>query len=201
MKLILASSSPRRIDIMNIMSNNYTVMPSNIEDSLILSSTVRINTMVSAFMKAQDVFEQAIAKNIAPNNELVVIGADTVVSIGDFQFGKPKNENDSFKMLKSLSGKSHEVTTGYAIISSNSKYVDCVSTKVEFKALDDDTIKKYIESKEGIDKAGSYAIQGLGSVLVKKIEGDYDNVVGLPISAIYDKLKEKFKIDLLSAEV
>lgn len=198
MQIILASASPRRIEIMENFEIPCTVMPSNIENSLILSSTVNINTMVSAYMKANSIFEQCKDDSDIDENDIVVIGADTVVSIGEYQLGKPKDKNDSFKMLKLLSGKMHNVTTGFAIISSNTKYVDFVSTSVTFKNLTDEMIMDYIYTGEGDDKAGSYAIQGKGSILVKEITGDFLNVVGLPISRIFDVLKEKLNIDLLN---
>ena len=99
-------------------------------------------------------------------------------------------------MLKSLSGKSHSVITGFAILSDTKKYVDYVETKVMFKEFDDIMISKYVNTGEPLDKAGAYGIQGMGSILVEKITGDYFNVVGLPISKVADVLKTHFDFDV-----
>lgn len=103
-------------------------------------------------------------------------------------------------MLKYLSGKTHDVITGYAIIKKDYKYVDYVVSKVKFKELSEETIKNYIKTEEGGDKAGSYALQGIGSIFIDSINGDYQNIIGLPISKIYDVLKTKFSLDLLDFE-
>lgn len=196
MKLILSSSSPRRQEIMDMFDIEYIVDTTDVERSLVLTSTPHINAMVSAFMKAASVYE----KNIDEEDDIVVLGADTTVTIGDYQFGKPKDDDDQFSMLKYLSGKTHDVITGYAIIKKDYKYVDYVVSKVKFKELSEETIKNYINTGEGSDKAGSYALQGIGSIFIDSINGDYHNIIGLPISKIYDVLKAKFSLDLLDFE-
>ncbi|MGP1410257.1 MAG: Maf family protein [Peptoanaerobacter stomatis] len=196
MKLILSSSSPRRQEIMDMFDIEYIVDTTDVERTLVLTSTPHINAMVSAFMKAASVYE----KNIDEEDDIVVLGADTTVTIGDYQFGKPKDDDDQFSMLKYLSGKTHDVITGYAIIKKDYKYVDYVVSKVKFKELSDETIKNYIKTEEGGDKAGSYALQGIGSIFIDSINGDYQNIIGLPISKIYDVLKTKFSLDLLDFE-
>lgn len=193
MKLILSSSSPRRQEILSMFDIDYTVDTTDVEDSLVLTSSPHINAMTSAFMKASYVYE----KNKEDEEDIVVIGADTIVTIGDYQFGKPKNDEDQISMLKYLSGKTHEVITGYAVVKKDFKYVDYVTSKVKFKNLDDEIIRNYVKTGEGEDKAGSYALQGIGSVLIDSISGDYNNIIGLPISKIYDILKSKFSLDLL----
>ena len=195
MKLILASSSPRRKDILNLFKIRYDIDTTDVEDSLILTSKPHINAMTSAFMKANDVFE----KNISQKDDIVVLGADTVVSTGDYGFGKPKDDEDQIRTLKFLSGKTHDVITGFAIISEEFKYVDYAKTTVKFKELSEEMIINYVKTKEGVDKAGSYTLNGISSIFVEKIEGDYFNVIGLPISPIYDVMKEKFSIDLLQS--
>ncbi|EHL18704.1 maf-like protein [Peptoanaerobacter stomatis] len=196
MKLILSSSSPRRQEIMDMFDIEYIVDTTDVERTLVLTSTPHINAMVSAFMKAASVYE----KNIDEEDDIVVLGADTTVTIGDYQFGKPKDDDDQFSMLKYLSGKTHDVITGYAIIKKDYKYVDYVVSKVKFKELSEETIKNYIKTEEGGDKAGSYALQGIGSIFIDSINGDYQNIIGLPISKIYDVLKTKFSLDLLDFE-
>ena len=119
----------------------------------------------------------------------VVIGADTVVAIGNKILGKPKDKNDAFLMLKSLSGKEHSVFTGVTIIKNDKTETFSVQTKVKYFELSDDEINKYISTNEPFDKAGAYGIQGKGSLLVEKIDGDFFNVVGLPISILARKLE------------
>lgn len=193
MELILSSTSPRRKDILDLFNIKYKIDYTDIEDNLVLSAKPHINAITSAYMKANSVFE----KNIDKKDDIVVLGADTIVCMGDYQFGKPKDDDDQRRTLRFLSGNTNTVITGYAIIKNNFKYVDYVSSIVTFKELSDDMIENYIKTKEGQDKAGSYTLQGISSVFIKEIKGDYFNVIGLPISNIYDALKYRFSIDLL----
>ena len=193
MELILSSTSPRRKDILDLFNIKYKIDYTDIEDNLVLSAKPHINAITSAYMKANSIFE----KNIDKKDDIVVLGADTIVCMGDYQFGKPKDDNDQRRTLRFLSGNTNTVITGYAIIKNNFKYVDYVSSIVTFKELSDDMIENYIKTKEGQDKAGSYTLQGISSVFIKEIKGDYFNVIGLPISNIYDALKYRFSIDLL----
>ena len=119
----------------------------------------------------------------------LVIGVDTVVAIDGKILGKPKNEKDAFFMLKNLSGKEHSVFTGVTVIKNDKEVTFSVQTKVKFFELDDREIEDYISSGEPFDKAGAYGIQGKGSLFVEKIDGDYFNVVGLPISRLARQLK------------
>lgn len=123
------------------------------------------------------------------NDEDTVIGADTVVALGRKILGKPKNDDDARAMLRSLSGKTHSVFTGVTIIHSQESTSFAVQTKVSFYELSDDDIERYIKTGEHRDKAGSYGIQGYGSLFVKEIKGDYFNVVGLPIGKLNKELK------------
>lgn len=119
----------------------------------------------------------------------VVIGADTVVALGNTVMGKPKDKNDAYNMLSALSGKIHSVFTGVCIISGENCITFFEETKVEFYSLSDDEIYRYIESGEPMDKAGAYGIQEKGALLVKRIEGDFFNVVGLPVASVVRKLR------------
>lgn len=123
------------------------------------------------------------------NDEDTVIGADTVVALGRKILGKPKNDDDARAMLRSLSGKTHSVFTGVTIIHSQESTSFAVQTKVSFYELSDEDIERYIKTGEHRDKAGSYGIQGYGSLFVKEIKGDYFNVVGLPIGKLNKELK------------
>lgn len=123
------------------------------------------------------------------NDEDTVIGADTVVALGRKILGKPKNDDDARAMLRSLSGKTHSVFTGVTIIHSQESTSFAVQTKVSFYELSDEDIEQYMRTGEYRDKAGSYGIQGYGSLFVKEIKGDYFNVVGLPIGKLNKELK------------
>lgn len=193
MNFILSSSSKRRKDMLDLFGLEYKIVTTDVEQNLTLTSTPHINAMTSAFMKASEVYNRCEEKE-----DLLVLGADTIVAIGNYEFGKPKNFEDQINMLKFLSGKTHQAITGYAIMTKELKYVDYVSTDVTFKNLTDDMIVNYINSGEGIDKAGSYSAQGISSVFIEKMQGDYHNVVGLPMSKLYDVLKNRFNIDLLT---
>lgn len=131
----------------------------------------------------------AIKAETFRNDEDTVIGADTVVALGRKILGKPKNDDDARAMLRSLSGKTHSVFTGVTIIHSQESTSFAVQTKVSFYELSDEDIERYIKTGEHRDKAGSYGIQGYGSLFVKEIKGDYFNVVGLPIGKLNKELK------------
>lgn len=190
-EFILASKSPRRIEILG----RYNLEIKTIESGIIEDQTYYKNpeqlAMAMAFEKAMN-----IAKDYPSS---IVLAADTIVALGNKALGKPKDLNEAEKMLKDLSGKEHRVITAYSIIclEEKIKIVEYKKTKVWFKTLGDETINKYLRTNEYIDKAGAYAIQGFGTVLIEKIEGDYENVVGLPISSISDLLKDVFNIELL----
>ncbi|EPZ55739.1 septum formation protein Maf [[Clostridium] sordellii ATCC 9714] len=137
--------------------------------------------------------------DIAINNpESLVIGADTIVVLDNEILGKPKNEDEAFDMLSKLSNREHQVITGMSIVNieNNKKIVDYTISNVKFKNLTDQDIRDYISTGECLDKAGSYGIQGYGALLVKEIQGDYFNIVGLPISKLSDILKSNFNINL-----
>ncbi len=138
---------------------------------------------------------QSVARE---EKDALVIAADTVVVVDNEILGKPKSNSEAVKMLKVLSGRAHRVITGLALVdSSGRQIVDHVVTKVYFRELSDRDISSYVESGEPTDKAGGYGIQGLGALLVRKIEGCYFNVVGLPLSKLEEMLKE-FGIDVLA---
>lgn len=190
-KIILASNSPRRKEILDNVGVDFSVIGSDIEEVVREGEKPEIVVMALAFEKAFD-----ISKKLCDNS--IVIAADTIV-YKDFILGKPIDEEDAYKMLKSLSGCSHEVYTGFTVLRANTKLkiTEYVKTTVVFKELDDDIIKRYIETKEPMGKAGAYAIQGYGSTLIDSIAGDYFNVVGLPISRLSEVLKEHFNFAIL----
>lgn len=125
----------------------------------------------------------------------IILGSDTVVALDNKIYGKPKNDNDAFCMLKNLSGKTHQVCTGIALIKNGKIFSDVCTTDVTMKNLSDEEILNYIKTKEPQDKAGAYAIQGLASIFIEKINGCYFNVVGLPLNCLYNLCK-KADVDL-----
>ena len=180
-KLVLASQSPRRRELMTYFNLPFEVVSPNgaeiFDDHL--SITQQIESI--AFQKAKVVFEQR------PNN--IIIGADTVVVIDGDILGKPKTPEVAIEMLKRLSGRTHEVLTSVALISSEKEIVFTSVTEVEFYDLDEQDIIKYVESGEPLDKAGAYTIQAGGALFVKGIRGDYYTVMGFPIGEIGQFLK------------
>jgi len=183
MKIILASKSPRRIELLKLLKIDFEVIPSNIDENISEKDPKLLAEKLS-YLKAMSIKKDG-----------VVLAADTVVTLDKEIFGKPRDYKDAFRMLKSLSGKWHTVITGVTI-----KFIDEVitfseKTNVKFKNLSKELIEFYINTAKPFDKAGGYGIQELGSVLVEKIEGDYFNVVGLPISKVWDILWDRGIID------
>ncbi|MGB5422115.1 MAG: Maf family protein [Desulfobacterales bacterium] len=181
-RLILASKSPRRRYLLKQAGLAFTVIPGNFDESTVPMSSPPEYVRKLAEAKAIDIARQY------PSSW--VIGADTMVSIGDRILGKPVSDSDARDMLQRLSDRIHQVYTGYCICrrSENRLYSDTVKTDVRFKALTPDEIAWYIQTREPFDKAGAYAIQGLGTFLVKSINGSYTNVVGLPICEVIEFL-------------
>jgi septum formation protein len=190
-KIVLASASPRRKEILQITGLKFSVCVSEYQENLGLALPPRRLACFLSFKKAE-----TVALNYQKS---LIIAADTFIVLNDKILGKPRNANDAEKMLKMLSGKAHSVITGFSIIDTdNSKKLSrSVETKVYFNKLEMNEIRAYVQSKEPLDKAGAYAIQGLGGVFIKKIEGDYFNVVGLPLSSLAVCLK-KFGVYVFS---
>ena len=190
MEIILASKSPRRREILENTKVRFSIEESQIDEVIKLNELPKETVMRLAYEKALDVANR--------NRNSLVIGADTIVVINDTILGKPKDDIEAFNMLKLLSGKTHYVITGFALInlSLDKKIVDCQVSQVTFKELSEQCIKDYLQTKEYLDKAGAYGIQGYGGLLVENIQGDYFNIVGLPISKISDCLKDHFDINL-----
>lgn len=175
MKVILASKSPRRIELLKLLNLDFEVIPSNIDENIKEDNPEEFVKKLSK-LKALSIKKKGI-----------IIGADTIVVYDNKIFGKPKDYNDAFNMLKTLSDKWHTVITGVTIKFEDDEIITFnEKTHVKFKKLSDELIDYYINIAKPFDKAGSYGIQELGSILVEKITGDYFNVVGLPISKIWD---------------
>lgn len=181
MNIILASASPRRKQIMENAGFSFIVFKAEIDEEI--TENLQLNELVIdlALKKALE------AKKHFGNG--IIIGADTLVEIDGKVLGKPVNEQEAREMLNLLSGKTHSVYTGLAVIYKDKTITDFVKTKVVFRKLSEAEIDWYIETGEPFDKAGGYGIQEKGSLLVKEIEGDYFNVVGLPIARLNEILK------------
>ena len=180
--LILASRSPRRRYLLEQAGLTFSVVPSTIDESFPPVGPIEDHVRMLAEAKATQV------AGLHPKSW--VIGADTLVLIGDAVLGKPNTLSQARQMLKTLSGTTHRVLTGYCICCKEAgrSFCETVQTKVEFKPLSETEIDWYLSTDEPFDKAGSYAVQGLGSFLVRRIEGSYTNVVGLPVCEVIECL-------------
>lgn len=192
---ILASGSPRRRELLSAIGLEFDVVVSDADESSVSKDTsIDIYVQELALLKAA-----ATAKDVLKRKDALIIAADTIVTLDKKILGKPQDEDDAFNMLKSLSGRAHEVYTGYCIMRVRDGFTVCdrVKTEVLFKELDDNLIRRYIKTGEPMDKAGAYGIQGKGALLAEKINGDYFNVVGLPVSALAKTLKKEFDIEII----
>lgn len=184
-KIILASKSPRRYEILKNAGYTFTVIEAQIDEEVKKSLPPEKAVAEIALQKALYV------KNHHNTGDSVILAADTMVYAGGRMLGKPKDDRDAFEMLKMLSGAWHTVYTGYAVINGEKITTGCEETAVKFRELSDKEISDYIASGEPFDKAGAYGVQGRASVFVERIDGDFFNVVGLPICRISRLLNEE----------
>lgn len=182
MKLVLASKSPRRSEILKNAGIDFVVRVAD-ADETIPDGTKPEDAVV--FLAAR----KALAVERADDE--TVLGADTVVVLDDKILGKPKDREDAYNMIKSLSGRVHSVFTGVCAVGNTASLTFAEETRVEFYPLTDDEINEYLDTDEPYDKAGAYGIQGFASKFIRGIEGDYFNVVGLPVSSVYKKIIKK----------
>jgi septum formation protein len=188
MALVLASASPRRREILQHAGIPFIVHPSNAPELPREGEAPQACAERLAREKAVDVFRQR------PQD--FVLGADTIVIVDGQILGKPRDARDAARMLHLLAGKTHQVTTGVCLIVPNDKGESAIedtrseTTLVTMSALSDEDIESYVATDEPLDKAGAYAIQGIASRWISRIEGDYFNVVGLPVSLVYRMLRE-----------
>lgn len=189
-KIILASGSPRRKELLTRIGLKFEIDVSKYEEDMTLAMSPFELVKFLSLNKGREV---------APRHkESIIISADTIVVLDDKVLGKPKDADEAIQMLVELQGRAHEVMTGFTIIdtATNKTHTDAVISKVHFRELNDNEIKAYVATGEPLDKAGSYGIQDIGSTIVERIEGDYFNIVGLPICALALKLKD-FGINIL----
>lgn len=179
--IILASASPRRKEILTLADLDFDIMPSNAEEITTKTAPHEV-VMELASIKAKDIYERS-------DKQSIVVGADTVVAYQGQILGKPADEADAKRMLSMLSGQTHEVYTGVCVIEDGEANTFYEETKVTFYEISDAQIDHYIKTREPMDKAGSYGIQGKAAIFIKGIEGDYYNVVGFPIARFMQELK------------
>lgn len=180
--IVLASQSPRRRELLKQIGLDFIVCPSRKEEVIRSQNPVEVVKGL-ALQKAEDIHEQQ-------EEEALVLGADTIVVYKNEILGKPKNEEDAKRMLRMLSGHTHSVFTGVALLFEKKKIVFAEETKVTMCPMTEEEIAWYIGTGECADKAGAYGIQGYGARFISRIEGDYNNVVGLPVGRIYQEMKK-----------
>lgn len=180
MSLILASGSPRRKELLQLVTPDFIVHPVDADEALPAGMPVE---MAAAFLADKKAAAGAL---LFPED--IVLGCDTVVLLDDEIMGKPKDRDDAFRMLRALSGETHTVMTGVSLYHGRQTTVFTTETDVTFYTLSDAEIHAYLDTGEPFDKAGAYGIQGKGSLLIQRIEGDYFNVVGLPVAALSRQL-------------
>ncbi|MCM3743477.1 Maf family protein [Sporosarcina luteola] len=191
--IILASGSPRRQELLGSLGIQFDTMPSDVEEVMeLVDQDFADYVQKLAVKKATAVAERQL--------DAVIIAADTIVVFGGEVYPKPSTKEQAESFLRTFSGKTHSVFTGISILGNGLSKVFSAETKVTFKELDDPLIKSYVNSGDPMDKAGGYGIQTAGALLVEKIEGDYLNVVGLPLSKLVEILREEGIVQLKEAE-
>lgn len=190
MKIVLASQSPRRKELLGRMGLEFVTQASKIDESAFDGLEARELVATLSREKAQWIARQL-------DGETLVIGADTVVVRDGAALGKPKDAEDAVAMLLSLSGRDHEVCTGVTVCRGDRVLTQVEETQVTFRDLTEAEVRQYVSTGEPMDKAGAYGIQGLGGLLVEGIRGDYSNVVGLPVCRLGQMLKD-FGVDCLA---
>lgn len=182
-RIVLASASPRRKALLEQIGIEFEIRPACINEEELFDTDPIRNAVELAIRKA---------KAVAKDEPEIVIGADTIVLIDSKVFGKPADRSDAFQMLSELSGKTHQVVTAVAIIDTEKRIEESwfEVTNVKFRRLDPDEIEEYLDSGEYVDKAGAYGIQGRAAAFVDKIEGCYFNIVGLPLSRLFQRIRK-----------
>lgn len=183
--IILASGSPRRRELLSQIGLEYVVMVSDADETT--SKNLPYDVVMELSMKKAKAVYDKLDEHT--KNDSIVIGADTIVSFNDKILLKPESEQEAYETLTALSGQVHQVYTGVSIVSGTQIHSFFEKTDVEFYKLSEQEIKEYIRTKDPMDKAGSYGIQGMFARYVKGIKGDYNNVVGLPVGRLYQELK------------
>ena len=195
MKIVLASNSPRRKELLHQIFDRFDVIKSNFDEDEVKEKEPEKLVQILSFKKAEEVFNRIQNKE----NELLVIGGDTLVYFDGQVLGKPKDEEDAFNTLKRLQGNKNEVYSAFTIIfkkdNKTIKETHLSKSVLTMKSMSDEEIERYIETGEPMDKAGSYAVQGIGSKFIEKIEGSYNAVVGLDIEKLEEIIANVVGVD------
>lgn len=181
-ELILASASPRRSEILTQVEIPFSVVVSHVEEKIPDASPVEI---------VQELARQKAEAVAAEYPEAIVLGADTIVVNDGKILGKPADRQDAERMIRGISGREHEVYTGVAVCCPEARFTFYERTAVTVRGMEEEEIQKYLDTKEPYDKAGAYAVQGLFARYIEKLNGDYYNVMGLPVSRLWQELKER----------
>lgn len=181
-RVILASKSPRRKQLMDILNIPYEIIVSDAEETIDYNKELKSEIERLSFLKALKVYKD--------NPDAVVIGADTIVVVDNKVLGKPHDELEASEMLHELQNNKHSVITACTIISSKMSETFSSISDVYFNSMSDEEIEDYIKTKEPMDKAGAYAIQGIGSKFIHSINGDYYAIMGFPIAEVYQRIKK-----------
>ena len=184
-RLILASNSPRRKELLGDLGYSFEVIPSNINENIDPNNSIQSEIEKLSFNKAMSVFKD--------NKDAIVIGSDTVVILNNRIYGKPKTKEEAKTMIQDLRNNTHIVLTAVSIISSKKSETFSINTEVTFGDISDKEIDEYINKENVLDKAGAYAIQGLAKKYIKSINGDFYTVVGLPVYELDKRLKEYYE--------
>jgi septum formation protein len=182
-RFILASASPRRIELLSLLGLRFEIMPSHVDEAFVTGETPRAHVLRLSEAKAMT------ASVLHP--DAWVMGADTIVIINGEVLGKPRTPDEAKEMLGKLSGRVHTVFTGFTVARKNAHVLikDAIESSVRFREIPEDEMAWYIQSEEPYDKAGGYAVQGMGAFFIKEILGSYTNVMGLPLCEVVDVLK------------
>lgn len=186
MKIILASASPRRRELLAQIGLDFQVLVSEVEEKV----NTDIPYLVVEQLSAQKA--QAVAQKLEKEEPALVIGADTIVACDGQILGKPRDKEEAVQMLRKLNGRSHQVYTGVTLIFGDKIKTFYEATEVEFYPMTEEEIGAYVETPDPLDKAGAYGIQGFCARYIKGITGDYNNVVGLPVGRLYQEMKRLF---------
>lgn len=182
-ELILASRSPRRRELLQKCGIPFTADAADLDETINPGNPLQEEIQALSFRKAEAVLKR--------HPDAIIIGSDTTVTIHGEVLGKPHDHEDAKRMLRELSGTTHEVITGLCILSDRRNYQTVTVNQVSFFPLSEEEISSYVESGEADDKAGAYGIQGLAARYVKSIEGDFYSIMGLPVSLVYEELKNR----------
>lgn len=180
-KLILASQSPRRKELLEKCGYPFEIDVADIDETINTNGNLEEEIRLLSIKKANEVLKR--------HKDAIVIGSDTIVTLNNEVLGKPHSKQEAKEMLRKLSGNTHEVITGIAILSDKKEFSTVSINYVTFEELTEEEIEKYVETKEPMDKAGAYAIQGIASRYIKNINGDYYAIMGFPVSIVYEELK------------